>query len=271
MTKTVKRGLIIYHAGEQEEKPWKFQLNKEGKARWFKVPELTPGSERTSTPLTTPYPSAAGRPTPDFVSDSGNSAHDQTIKWEKKEEETLKGKVSAMASHHHHKVEVMPSPPYHPWHLCYPPPSCPSPAPYAYRAFAGACLGAAHPGSHPAATTTETISWRHEGEAKDCSQYPAPSSIDVTAHSNENEVHQHVKGTEAQPEATVERRRPRGRATGSRSWARRTSPLSRSSKMAAFRYPYNNPPTSSSEDEEEDALLRVRVTRSELKRLRRYK
>ena len=41
--------------------------------------------------------------------------------------------------------------------------------------------------------------------------------------------------------------------------------------MAAFRYPYNNPPTSSSEDEEEDALLRVRVTRSELKRLRRYK
>ena len=155
--------------------------------------------------------------------------------------------------------------------MFFPPPSCPSPAPYAYRAFAGACLGAAHPGSHPAATTTETISWRHEGEATDCSQYPAPSSIDVTAHSNENEVHQHVKETEAQPEVTVERRRPRGRATGSRSWARRTSPLSRSSKMAAFRYPYNNPPTSSSEDEEEDALLRVRVTRSELKRLRRYK
>ena len=233
---------------------------------------MTPGSSRTSTPiLSSDIPTAAGRPTPEFVSEPGVSVLDQTIRWETKgDEQMMKAEVSAKASHHHH-VEVMHSPPHHPWHLCFPPPSCPSPAPYAYRAFAGACLGAAHPGSHPAATTTETISWRHEGEATDCSQYPAPSSIDVTAHSNENEVHQHVKGTEAQPEATVERRRPRGRATGSRSWARRTSPLSRSSKMAAFRYPYNNPPTSSSEDEEEDALLRVRVTRSELKRLRRYK
>ena len=246
-------------------------MGAEGKASWFKVDSVTPGSSRTSTPiLSSDIPTAAGRPTPEFVSEPGVSVLDQTIRWETKGDEQMKAEVSAKASHHHH-VEVMHSPPHHPWHLCFPPPSCPSPAPYAYRAFAGACLGAAHPGSHPAATTTETISWRHEGEAKDCSQYPAPSSIDVTAHSNENEVHQHVKGTEAQPEATVERRRPRGRATGSRSWARRTSPLSRSSKMAAFRYPYNNPPTSSSEDEEEDALLRVRVTRSELKRLRRYK
>ena len=251
-------------------------MGAEGKASWFKVDSVTPGSSRTSTPiLSSDIPTAAGRPTPEFVSEPGVSVLDQTIRWETKgDEQMMKAEVSAKASHHHHvEVEVMHSPPHHPWHLCFPPPSCPSPAPYAYRAFAGACLGAAHPGSHPAATTTETISWRHEGEATDCSQYPAPSSIDVTAHSNENEneVHQHVKGTEAQPEATVERRRPRGRATGSRSWARRTSPLSRSSKMAAFRYPYNNPPTSSSEDEEEDALLRVRVTRSELKRLRRYK
>ena len=261
--------MIIYHAGEQEEKPWKFQLNKEGKARWFKVPELTPGSERTSTPLTTPYPSAAGRPTPDFVSDSGNSAHDQTIKWEKKEEETLKGKLSAMASHHHHKVEVMPSPPYHPWHLCYPPPSCPSPAPYAYRAFAGACLGAAHPGSHPApaAVQPKTFAWKHEGDAHNCSQGAGQGDIiDCPAAETRpggnlaTSVDSGDLPAGVQREEKPRRRRARG------PWVDLPT---RAAKYAAFRLPANNTPTSSSEDE--DTTLRVRVTRSELKKLRKYR
>ena len=251
-------------------RPWKFQMGAEGKASWFKVDSVTPGSSRTSTPiLSSDIPTAAGRPTPEFVSEPGVSVLDQTIRWETKgDEQMMKAEVSAKASHHHH-VEVMHSPPHHPWHLCFPPPSCPSPAPYAYRAFAGACLGAAHPGSHPApaAVQPKTFAWKHEGDAHNCSQGAGQGDIiDCPAAETRpggnlaTSVDSGDLPAGVQREEKPRRRRARG------PWVDLPT---RAAKYAAFRLPANNTPTSSSEDE--DTTLRVRVTRSELKKLRKYR
>ena len=231
---------------------------------------MTPGSSRTSTPiLSSDIPTAAGRPTPEFVSEPGVSVLDQTIRWETKgDEQMMKAEVSAKASHHHH-VEVMHSPPHHPWHLCFPPPSCPSPAPYAYRAFAGACLGAAHPGSHPApaAVQPKTFAWKHEGDAHNCSQGAGQGDIiDCPAAETRpggnlaTSVDSGDLPAGVQREEKPRRRRARG------PWVDLPT---RAAKYAAFRLPANNTPTSSSEDE--DTTLRVRVTRSELKKLRKYR
>ena len=253
-------------------RPWKFQMGAEGKASWFKVDSVTPGSSRTSTPiLSSDIPTAAGRPTPEFVSEPGVSVLDQTIRWETKgDEQMMKAEVSAKASHHHHvEVEVMHSPPHHPWHLCFPPPSCPSPAPYAYRAFAGACLGAAHPGSHPApaAVQPKTFAWKHEGDAHNCSQGAGQGDIiDCPAAETRpggnlaTSVDSGDLPAGVQREEKPRRRRARG------PWVDLPT---RAAKYAAFRLPANNTPTSSSEDE--DTTLRVRVTRSELKKLRKYR
>ena len=244
-------------------------MGAEGKASWFKVDSVTPGSSRTSTPiLSSDIPTAAGRPTPEFVSEPGVSVLDQTIRWETKGDEQMKAEVSAKASHHHH-VEVMHSPPHHPWHLCFPPPSCPSPAPYAYRAFAGACLGAAHPGSHPApaAVQPKTFAWKHEGDAHNCSQGAGQGDIiDCPAAETRpggnlaTSVDSGDLPAGVQREEKPRRRRARG------PWVDLPT---RAAKYAAFRLPANNTPTSSSEDE--DTTLRVRVTRSELKKLRKYR
>ena len=244
-------------------------MGAEGKASWFKVDSVTPGSSRTSTPiLSSDIPTAAGRPTPEFVSEPGVSVLDQTIRWETKGDEQMKAEVSARASHHHH-VEVMHSPPHHPWHLCFPPPSCPSPAPYAYRAFAGACLGAAHPGSHPApaAVQPKTFAWKHEGDAHNCSQGAGQGDIiDCPAAETRpggnlaTSVDSGDLPAGVQREEKPRRRRARG------PWVDLPT---RAAKYAAFRLPANNTPTSSSEDE--DTTLRVRVTRSELKKLRKYR
>lgn len=245
-------------------------MGAEGKASWFKVDSVTPGSSRTSTPiLSSDIPTAAGRPTPEFVSEPGVSVLDQTIRWETKgDEQMMKAEVSAKASHHHH-VEVMHSPPHHPWHLCFPPPSCPSPAPYAYRAFAGACLGAAHPGSHPApaAVQPKTFAWKHEGDAHNCSQGAGQGDIiDCPAAETRpggnlaTSVDSGDLPAGVQREEKPRRRRARG------PWVDLPT---RAAKYAAFRLPANNTPTSSSEDE--DTTLRVRVTRSELKKLRKYR
>ena len=245
-------------------------MGAEGKASWFKVDSVTPGSSRTSTPiLSSDIPTAAGRPTPEFVSEPGVSVLDQTIRWETKgDEQMMKAEVSAKASHHHH-VEVMHSPPHHPWHLCFPPPSCPSPAPYAYRAFAGACLGAAHPGSHPApaAVQPKTFAWKHEGDAHNCSQGAGQGDIiDCPAAETRpggnlaTSVDSGNLPAGVQREEKPRRRRARG------PWVDLPT---RAAKYAAFRLPANNTPTSSSEDE--DTTLRVRVTRSELKKLRKYR
>ena len=247
-------------------------MGAEGKASWFKVDSVTPGSSRTSTPiLSSDIPTAAGRPTPEFVSEPGVSVLDQTIRWETKgDEQMMKAEVSAKASHHHHvEVEVMHSPPHHPWHLCFPPPSCPSPAPYAYRAFAGACLGAAHPGSHPApaAVQPKTFAWKHEGDAHNCSQGAGQGDIiDCPAAETRpggnlaTSVDSGDLPAGVQREEKPRRRRARG------PWVDLPT---RAAKYAAFRLPANNTPTSSSEDE--DTTLRVRVTRSELKKLRKYR
>ena len=245
-------------------------MGAEGKASWFKVDSVTPGSSRTSTPiLSSDIPTAAGRPTPEFVSEPGVSVLDQTIRWETKgDEQMMKAEVSAKASHHHH-VEVMHSPPHHPWHLCFPPPSCPSPAPYAYRAFAGACLGAAHPGSHPApaAVQPKTFAWKHEGDTHNCSQGAGQGDIiDCPAAETRpggnlaTSVDSGDLPAGVQREEKPRRRRARG------PWVDLPT---RAAKYAAFRLPANNTPTSSSEDE--DTTLRVRVTRSELKKLRKYR
>ena len=242
----------------------------EGKASWFKVDSVTPGSSRTSTPiLSSDIPTAAGRPTPEFVSEPGVSVLDQTIRWETKGDEQMKAEGSAKASHHHHHVEVMHSPPHHPWHLCFPPPSCPSPAPYAYRAFAGACLGAAHPGSHPApaAVQPKTFAWKHEGDAHDCSQGAGQGDIiDCPGAETRPGGNLATSADSGNLPAGIQREeKPRRRKTRG-PWVDLPT---RAAKYAAFRLPANNTPTSSSEDE--DTTLRVRVTRSELKKLRKYR
>ena len=248
-----------------------------GKASWYKVDQVTPGSSRTSTPiLNSDIPTAAGRPTPEFVSEPGVSILDQTIRWETKGDEQMKEEVSAKASHHHHHVEVVPqSPPHHPWHLCFPPPSCPSPAPYAYRAFAGACLGAAHPGSHPAPATapaqpTKTLAWRHEGDAHDCSQGAGQGDIiDCPDGGSRPAVNLATPADSGELPAGIQREeKPRRRRRNRGPWVDLPS---RAAKNAVYRLPPlpGNTPTSSSEDE--DTTLRVRVTRSELKKLRRYR
>lgn len=245
-------------------------MGAEGKASWFKVDSVTPGSSRTSTPiLSSDIPTAAGRPTPEFVSEPGVSVLDQTIRWETKgDEQMMKAEVSAKASHHHH-VEVMHSPPHHPWHLCFPPPSCPSPAPYAYRAFAGACLGAAHPGSHPApaAVQPKTFAWKHEGDAHNCSQGAGQGDIidcPVAETRPGGNLATSVDSGDLPAGVQREEKPRRRRARGP--WVDLPT---RAAKYAAFRLPANNTPTSSSEDE--DTTLRVRVTRSELKKLRKYR
>ena len=245
-------------------------MGAEGKASWFKVDSVTPGSSRTSTPiLSSDIPTAAGRPTPEFVSEPGVSVLDQTIRWETKgDEQMMKAEVSAKASHHHH-VEVMHSPPHHPWHLCFPPPSCPSPAPYAYRAFAGACLGAAHPGSHPApaAVQPKTFAWKHEGDAHNCSQGAGQGDIiDCPAAETRPGGNLATSADSGDLPAGVQREEKPRRRRARGPWVDLPT---RAAKYAAFRLPANNTPTSSSEDE--DTTLRVRVTRSELKKLRKYR
>ena len=111
---------------------------------------------------------------PSFADDSGRSSQDSTIPWEKPKSNAEQGGGTAKASHHHH-VEMMPTSHTHPWHYCHPPPSCPLPAPFAYRAFNGACLGPVNPESlsplmAAGSTTSSTFSWRHEGSTADCSQ-----------------------------------------------------------------------------------------------------
>ena len=248
-------------------------MGAEGKASWFKVDSVTPGSSRTSTPiLSSDIPTAAGRPTPEFVSEPGVSVLDQTIRWETKgDEQMMKAEVSAKASHHHHhvEVEVMHSPPHHPWHLCFPPPSCPSPAPYAYRAFAGACLGAAHPGSHPApaAVQPKTFAWKHEGDAHNCSQGAGQGDIiDCPAAETRPGGNLATSADSGDLPAGVQREEKPRRRRARGPWVDLPT---RAAKYAAFRLPANNTPTSSSEDE--DTTLRVRVTRSELKKLRKYR
>ena len=246
-------------------------MGAEGKASWFKVDSVTPGSSRTSTPiLSSDIPTAAGRPTPEFVSEPGVSVLDQTIRWETKgDEQMMKAEVSAKASHHHHHVEVMHSPPHHPWHLCFPPPSCPSPAPYAYRAFAGACLGAAHPGSHPApaAVQPKTFAWKHEGDAHNCSQGAGQGDIiDCPAAETRPGGNLATSADSGDLPAGVQREEKPRRRRARGPWVDLPT---RAAKYAAFRLPANNTPTSSSEDE--DTTLRVRVTRSELKKLRKYR
>ena len=125
----------------------------------------------TSTPAHTPSAQSAGRPTPTFSDEAGGHLKDLTIPWEKPASEGRGGEGTAKASHHHH-VEVMNTNHYHPWHYCHPPPSCPHPAPYAFRAFNGSCLGPVDPSSlspAPASSSGQTFSWRHDGEKKDCS------------------------------------------------------------------------------------------------------
>ena len=125
----------------------------------------------TSTPAHTPSAQTAGRPTPTFSDEAGGHPKDLTIPWEKPASEGGVGEGTAMASHHHH-VEVMNTNHYHPWHYCHPPPSCPHPAPYAFRAFNGSCLGPVDPSSlspAPVSSSAPTFTWKHDGEKKDCS------------------------------------------------------------------------------------------------------
>ena len=83
-----------------------------------------------------------------------------------------------MASHHHHhhvEMEMMPTS-HHAWHYCRPPPSCTSPAPYAFRAFNGACLGPVNPETF-SPVESNTFSWQHKGPMADCSQLqPLPAA-----------------------------------------------------------------------------------------------
>ena len=238
----VKRSLLIlhYHSGSGKTKPWKFQMEDEDlPEQKYKVPKLIPGlSYKTSTPVTAPsQPTAAVRPTPAFVSKAATSTRDQTIPWETVAEETGLAEDSDKASHHHH-VEMMPALQHlHPWHHCLPPPSCPQPAPYAYRAFAGACLGPVLPGPSPART------WQHEGDSRDCNQ----PRTDIVSCSEEP--------------AAPRRRRRRSRI--------RINPSQAERRRNDLNTPRpSNPPTSSDEEEE---LLRVRITRGELKRLQRFR
>ena len=231
--------ILLTHPGSGKTKPWKFQREEDKPEQKYKVPKLIPGlSYKTSTPVTAPsQPTAAVRPTPSFVSKPATSIQDHTIPWETAAEDSRSAEVSDKASHHHH-VEMMPALPHiHPWHHCLPPPSCPQPAPYAYRAFAGACLGPVLPGPSPART------WRHEGDSTECAQPRA----DIVSCSEEP--------------AAPSRRRRRSRV--------RINPSQAETRRNNLNAPrISNPPTSSDEEEE---MLRVRITRGELKRLQRFR
>ena len=129
----------------------------------------------TSTPITAPLPTAAGRPQPVFAEVDSVDQPNETIPWETMSSKADSTEVQAKASHHHHIADVA-LPCHH--HLHFQPHAhYHLPAPHACNPFAGICPGTACSGL---STAPPTLSWPHRGYKEDC----MPGSNQVFSCSN---------------------------------------------------------------------------------------